>query len=152
MKAPLGCEALKPLLMGYLDRELAEHQVETIETHLQSCPDCTSELESFRKLKEVTHDMRVVSPDDRYWDEYWSHIYNRLERKIGWILLSIGTIMLASYALYHLVAEVFFDHDLPIVVSLGIVALVIGLCTLLVSVLRERIFLSKSDKYERIRR
>jgi len=37
-------------------------------------------------------------------------------------------------------------------VRLGIVALVAGFCTLLISVLRERIFMARMDKYERIKR
>ena len=152
MEATRPCDAYKPLLMGYLDREIPDDEISTVEEHLRGCPDCTAELENFRRLKEVTHDMRVVTPDDRYWDEYWSHIYNRLERKVGWILLSIGTIMLASYALIQLVLEAFLDRDIPLWVRIGIIAVIVGLCTLLVSVLRERIFLSKSDKYERIRR
>jgi hypothetical protein len=37
-------------------------------------------------------------------------------------------------------------------VRFGVAALIIGLCTLFVSVLRERIVLLRSDKYKRIRR
>jgi len=145
-------DVFKPLLMGYLDGELTELEVQRVEEHLQSCSDCRTELEEFRRLKEVTQNMRVFVPDDKYWEEYWSHIYNRLERKIGWILVSMGIILLLSYSLYELVVGVFLKHDIPMVVRIGILALLAGLCTLLVSVLRERLFLARSDKYERIKR
>jgi len=145
-------DAYKPLLMGYLDGELTEIEILRVEQHLGECAECTSELEGFRRLKEVTHNMRVVIPDEKYWDEYWSHIYNRLERKVGWILISLGAILLASYGLYYLVSRLLLQGDIPILIRVGIVALVVGFCTLVISVLRERIFLSKSDKYERIKR
>jgi predicted anti-sigma-YlaC factor YlaD len=145
-------DAFKPLLMGYLDRELTELEVLRMEEHLKGCASCAAELEEFRRLKEVTQNMRVVMPDDKYWEIYWSNIYNRLERRVGWILLSLGSILLTSYGLYYLIARLLLQGNIPLVVRIGVVALVIGLCTLVVSVLRERIFFSKSDKYERIKR
>lgn len=145
-------DTFKPLLMGYLDSELTELEALRVEEHLKECADCTAELEEFRKLKEVTHNMRVLMPDEKYWEDYWSHIYNRLERRIGWILVSLGAILLTSYGLYALVEELLLRAGIPIIVRIGVLALVIGFCTLLISGLRERIFLAKSDKYERIKR
>jgi predicted anti-sigma-YlaC factor YlaD len=145
-------DAFKPLLMGYLDGELTGLEIQRIEEHLRNCSDCAAELEGFRRLKEVTQNMRVVIPDDKYWEQYWSNIYNRLERRAGWILISIGSILLISYGIYYLLSRLLLQGDIPLVVRIGVVALVVGFCTLVVSALRERIFLSKSDKYERIKR
>jgi predicted anti-sigma-YlaC factor YlaD len=148
----MSCDTFKPLLMGYLDEELTALEAVRIEQHLEECHDCTTDLEDFRKLKEVTRNMRVVTPDDKYWDEYWSNIYNRLERRVGWILLSLGSIILSAYGLYWVISEIFLGKNVPLVIQIGVAALVLGFCTLLVSVLRERFFLSKSDRYERIKR
>jgi predicted anti-sigma-YlaC factor YlaD len=145
-------DAFKPLLMGYVDQELTELETIRIEDHLKECCDCREELEEFRRLKEATQDMRVLMPDDKYWEDYWSHVYNRLERKIGWIFTSLGTILLMSYGVYRSVSELLFRAGIPILIRIGVLALIVGLCTLLVSVLRERLFLFKSDKYERIKR
>ncbi len=145
-------DAFKPLLMGYLDSELTQLEALRVEEHLERCPECAAELEEFRKLKEVTHNMRVLMPDEKYWEDYWSHVYNRLERRIGWILFSMGAILLASYGLYALIEQLLLRQGIPLVVRIGVLALVVGFCTLLASVLRERIFLSKLDKYERIKR
>ena len=145
-------DAFKPLLMGYLDSELTELEVLRMEQHLKECTDCSAELDEFRRLKEVTHNMRVVMPDEKYWQDYWSHIYNRLERKAGWILTSLGAILIVSYGLYELIAEFLLSKGIPMIVRIGVLALVVGVCTLVISVLRERFFLSRSDKYERIKR
>ncbi len=145
-------DVFKPLLMGYLDHELTELEVLRMEEHLQECAGCSAELKEFRRLKEVTQNMRVVMPDEKYWEIYWSNIYNRLERRVGWILLSLGSILLTSYGLYYVIARLLLQGNIPLVVRIGVVALVVGLCTLVISVLRERIFFSKSDKYERIKR
>lgn len=148
----MSCDTFKPLLMGYLDDELTELEAVRVERHLQGCGHCSRELQEFRKLKEVTHDMRVIVPEDKYWDQYWSNVYNRLERKVGWILISMGSIVLLAYAIYTLGETFIFGKHIPLLVRVGVIALVGGFCTLLISVLRERWFISKSDKYERIRR
>jgi predicted anti-sigma-YlaC factor YlaD len=145
-------DAFKSLLMGYLDDELTELESLRIEEHLKECRECSKELEEFRRLKEVTHNMRVSTPDDRYWEIYWSNIYNRIERRVGWIMVSLGSILLTSYALYYIVDSLLFKGDIPLVVRIGVIALVVGFCTLIVSVLRERIITSRADKYERIQR
>jgi len=145
-------DSFKPLLMGYLDRELSESEVARVEEHLRECRDCSEELGEFRRLKEVTHNMRLIMPNDKTWEDYWSHVYNRLERRVGWVLTSIGAILILSYGLTMLAEELLFRSGIPVIVRIGVLALTVGLCTLLVSVLRERIFLSKSDKYERIKR
>jgi hypothetical protein len=145
-------DVFKPLLMGYLDSELTELERLRMEAHLKECVDCAAELNEFRRLKEVTHDMRVLVPDEKYWEDYWSHVYNRLERKTGWILTSIGAILLASYGAYALAELLLLREGIPLILRLGVLALVVGFCTLLISVLRERLFLAKVDKYERIKR
>ena len=118
--------------MGYLDEELTELEALRVERHLQGCGNCSSELQEFRKLKEVTDDMRVIVPEDKYWDQYWSNVYNRLERKIGWILISMGSIVLLAYAIYTLGETFIFGKHIPLLVRVGVIALVGGLCTLLI--------------------
>jgi predicted anti-sigma-YlaC factor YlaD len=145
-------DAFKPLLMGFLDEELTETEVLRMTDHLKECESCAAELEEFRRLKEITQNMRVITPDDKYWEQYWSSVYNRIERRVGWILVSLGAILLTSYGVYYLISRLLLQGDIPIVVRIGVVALVVGFCTLLISGLRERIAFSKSDKYERIKR
>ena len=146
------CDIFKPFLMGYLDDELTALEVSRVEQHLQDCRDCTTELDEFKKLKDVTRNMRVVMPGDKYWDEYWSNIYNRLERRVGWILTWVGTIILSAYAFWRIIDEALFNFKLPLLVRVGLLVLIIGFCTLVVSVIRERLSLYKRDKYERIKR
>ena len=145
-------DEFKALLMGYLDEELTHEEVLRVENHLRECQGCSLELEDFRRLKGVTRDMRVLMPDDKYWEDYWSHIYNRLERRIGWILMSLGAILLTSYGLYEILEKFVLGPDIPWIIRIGIVAFVVGICALIVSVLRERLFFIKSDKYERVKR
>ena len=80
---------------------------------------------------------------------YWSGIYNRLERGVGWILFSLGAIVALCYAGVKLVEEMINDPAVSLVLKVGVIALIIGGVILFVSVLRERLTLRKTDKYSR---
>jgi len=80
--------------MGYLDDELSDDQKDKLHEHLARCRQCAEELEEFKKLKAITDQVALVEPEDRVWQDYWSGVYNRIERGLGWILLSIAGIIL----------------------------------------------------------
>lgn len=145
-------DTFKTLMMGYLDGELTELERERMERHLEECAECRAEAEAFSKLKDLTRPMKLSMPEEAYWEQYWSSVYNRLERRAGWILLSIGAALLASYGCYLLATRILLGSEAPLPLRAGLAALLLGFFTLLASVIRERIHLRGSDKYRRIER
>ena len=148
----MACAEYKDLLMGYLDNELANGQREQLERHLAECKDCWEELEEFKKLKTITDDMDLAEPEDKLWDDYWGGIYNRIERGIGWILFSIAAIVLLMYGGFCAIEEMVKDPTVSIVLKVGLLVLIAGLAVLFVSVLRERLYFRKKDRYKDVRR
>ena len=96
--------------------------------------------------------MKLKPLPEMYWDEYWQHVYNKIERGIAWILISIGTIIILAYSIWQAMEKFFQDPMEPISMKIGVGALVFGTIILFVSVLREKIMLRKDDKYRRIKR
>ncbi|OYD15546.1 hypothetical protein CH330_05400 [candidate division WOR-3 bacterium JGI_Cruoil_03_51_56] len=139
----------KALLMGYIDGELGPGERKELEEHLAGCQDCSRELEEFRRLKDMTDKMRFREPQDDFWERYWRGIYNRLERGIGWILASIGAILLLAFGAFRLVESLLTDPTVELVVKIGVSALLLGVVVLLVSLVRERIFGLKYDRYSK---
>lgn len=146
------CEDYKDQLMGYLDNELSDQQRRRFEEHLAGCSDCTAELEEFKKLKAITDEVSLVEPEERIWQEYWSGIYNRIERGIGWIMFSVAAIALSIYGGFRAIEELIRDPNVEIVLKIGLLALIAGLAILFVSVLRERLYFWKTDRYKDVRR
>ncbi|HID93048.1 MAG TPA: zf-HC2 domain-containing protein [bacterium (Candidatus Stahlbacteria)] len=142
-------EYYKRLLMCLLDGELSSEEKGALELHLSKCPECSHELQEFKKMKEVMQTMKYKEPPDEVWERYWTNIYNRLERGLGWILLSIGAIILLFYGGFKLVEDLVKDPTIAIIAKVGILAVLAGVVILLVSVIRERIFTYKTDKYAR---
>lgn len=145
----MKCDDFKSLMMGYLDDELEPDLRSKVEAHLADCPDCRKELEQFRRMKEELKMVKFKEPSDAELERYWSNIYNRLERGIGWITLSLGAIILLSYGGFKLVEEVIKDPEIGLLIKVGVLALVFGTVVLFVSLLRERLALLKTDKYSK---
>lgn len=90
---------IKELISSYHDGELNEEQKKTVEEHLAQCPECRREFQEMGKLEEVMSQMELRKPPKEVWQLYWASVYNRLERRIGWILLSIGAMLLFFFVI-----------------------------------------------------
>ncbi|MHC4593878.1 MAG: anti-sigma factor family protein [Planctomycetota bacterium] len=148
----MTCDDHKDLMMGYLDNELSDEQRQRFEEHLAGCGECASELEEFKKLKAITDEVTLVEPEDRMWQEYWGSIYNRIERGVGWIILSIAGILLVIYGGFKIIEELIKDPTVGMILKIGLLALIAGIAILFVSVLRERLYFWNKDRYKDVRR
>ena len=148
----MTCQDYKNLMMGYLDDELDAEQQKTLQQHLESCPECRAELEEFSQLKQITDDAALRQPEDVLWQQYWGGLYNRIERGGGWVLFSVASILLLIYGGFKLVESLVKDPTVDIILKAGVVVLIAGLAILFVSVLRERIYFRKKDRYKDVRR
>ncbi len=148
----MKCQESIILISGRLDGELTPEQELELEKHLETCELCRKEFEELSKLKEVTADMRFTDLPDRYWAGYWNDIYNRLERGLGWIFVSISAIIILGFGAWELFNEFLMNQAVPILLRFGVGAGIIGLVILLVSVFRERLFAKKHERYEEVER
>ncbi len=148
----MTCHDWKDMMMGYLDNELNDEQRRRFEEHIKSCSECAGELKEFKKLKEITDEVTLVEPEDRIWQEYWGGVYNRIERGLGWILFSIAGIVLVIYGGFKAIEEIIKDPNVEMIFKVGLLILLAGLAILFVSVLRERCFFWRRDRYKNVRR
>ncbi|HUT01903.1 MAG TPA: zf-HC2 domain-containing protein [Phycisphaerae bacterium] len=145
----MNCEELKSMISARVDDELPPEQARRLEEHLAGCEACRRELAEMTALKKELDMIRFNEPTDAELTRYWSGVYNRLERGAGWILFSLGAIVLLCYGGFKLVEEVVRDPDIQWWVKGGVLALVFGTAILFVSLLRERLAVRKVDKYSR---
>jgi len=151
-KPAISCEQAEMLVMGLLDNELSKEETKSVEQHLASCSSCASKYESFKNLKKDTSEMKFKNLPEVYWDEYWQHVYNRIERSIGWIFFSVGAIIISIITGYTILQEYFMNPEEPLGLKIGIGLLGIGIIVLFVSVLREKLMVRSVDKYRSILR
>lgn len=145
-------ERARQLIMAAVDGEIGGSERTELEGYLQKYPDLHEEFQQFKHMQEITMNMKYKSPPEPVWDKYWLGVYNRIERGIGWILLSIGAIVLLIYGLYSIFESILADAEIAWWLKLAIFSAIAGTVVLLVSVLREKIFLHKTERYKDIRR
>jgi hypothetical protein len=148
----MTCHDYKDLMMGYLDNELSAESRRRFEEHVAGCPECAEELKEFKRLKAITDEVTLVEPEDRMWQDYWSGVYNRIERGVGWIVFSVAAILLTVYGGFRAIEAIIRDPKVELLFKAGLLALLVGLAILFVSVLRERIYFWKRDRYKDVRR
>ena len=148
----MTCHDYKDLMMGYLDNELSDESRRRFEEHVAGCRECAEELKEFKRLKAMTDEVTLVEPEDRMWQDYWSGVYNRIERGVGWIVFSVAAILLTVYGGFRAIEAIIRDPKIELLFKVGLLVLLVGLAILFVSVLRERIYFWKRDRYKDVRR
>jgi len=141
---------IKELISSYHDGELGRELMNEVERHIEQCAECRKEFEEMRRLEEVMGNMELRQPAKETWQVYWASVYNRLERRIGWILLSIGGMILLFYGGYKAVEGVIEDPNTPLLLKIGILAFLAGIVVMLVSLIREQFFVRKRERYKEI--
>lgn len=143
-------ERFQYLLNKALDNELSDLEKIEFENLLSSSQEFKDEWNSLKKIKEISSSMKFKNPPEELWDKYWLRIYSRLERGVAWILISIGVTIILVYGGFKLVESIIEDVTLSWLIKGAIIAIIVGFAILIVSVIRERFFIRKSDKYKEI--
>lgn len=147
-----GCDRFQDLLTRALDGALSAEEQAEFDHLLASSPERQKEWNDHRKLKEIAMHMQFAKPPEETWNHYWFSVYNRIERRLAWILVSIGAMIVLFYGGFKAVESILADAHLPAFVRLAILVLLAGGVVLFVSVLREKLFTRKSDPYKEIER
>ena len=145
-------EKYKIMLSGYIDGELTSNEKQEFESYLKRDPELQKELDTFRKLQEVTGAMKYADVPEIVWENYWASLYRKFERGFGWIFFSIGAIIILAFGCYHIGADFFLKPGPPILLKIGVGTGLLGLIVLLVSIVRERLFARSHDRYDEVTR
>jgi predicted anti-sigma-YlaC factor YlaD len=143
-------EEIKKLLALYHEGELNDEEKHLVEKHLAECPECQREADEFHQLEEVLGEMKLKEPSKELWEIYWASVYNRIERRTGWVVLSIGLIILLCFGAYQALKDILNNPHIPTIVVVGLLTLVGGGMILFVSILKEQLFCRKRERYKEI--
>ncbi|MDH3458760.1 MAG: hypothetical protein OER90_18110 [Gemmatimonadota bacterium] len=141
-------ERARQLMMGALDNELSRQEQAELSQLLAGDAVLETEWTQLQRVKEVTQGMALQQPPHEVWDGYWTGVYRRLERGIGWILLSLGAVIVISWGAWEGVQELLRDVETPTMVKIGILAVIVGVVVLFISVVREKLIVRQNDPYK----
>jgi len=142
-------EEIQALMMKVVDGVASPEEERSLAAAIREDEKWKDELKAFRHIKEVTDQIRFKELPDTYWSGYWTGVYRRLERGLGWLLTSLGVMFLLGFAGYKGLTGLYSDPNLPLVVKIGVSLAGLGIIIMTVSVLRERLFARKHERYEK---
>lgn len=143
-------ERWKQLLAGYVDNELNPEERREFERELEHNSELQSELKEFNRLKLVTSQMKYADLPDEVWEAYWQSLYKKIERGAGWVLASLGAIVLLVFGLFEVFSKLYANPESPLWLKFGLTVGCIGVIILLVSLVRERFFAYKRERYTEV--
>ena len=144
----MECGRFRELMMAALDGEICAEDRARLESHLESCSECKSEYEELRRVSELVGDIDLPRPSQEDMMKYWPSVYARIERGAGWSLLLIGAIIWLAYGVYLFATDPSINSVTKFLIALPIV----GVLMLLVSVIRERMIVSRTERYKEVER
>ena len=140
------------LMEKYFDASLSSEEEREFENIILHDEKFKVEFEEQKRIKEVLNKMNLKNPTNEFWDAYWLGLYNKFERSIAWLFISIGAIIVFAYSAFIAVEKFLADTTTPGIVKWGSAFLVFGFLFLLYSIIREKLTVSKKDKYKEIQR
>lgn len=145
-------DKIQELMMKVVDGVANETERREFERLTKNDNALRDEYIAMKKIKEVTDTMRFAEMPDQFWQGYWGSIYNRLERGLGWILMSVGAIVLLAFGMFQLFKDFFLNPEFSIVVRGGAFVGGAGAIILLWSLLRETLFARRKERYKELER
>ena len=134
--------------MRLLDDELPVAERLQYEAHVRTCDVCRRELDALGRVVGLTDQLKLRVSDDAYWKGYWEGVYRRTERRLGFLLLTAGGVMLLLYLLVRaLRSPLLWTFE-----GVSGAVILLGLIVLFISVARERYHEHKDDPYREVER
>ena len=144
----MACGRFKELMMASLDGEISAEDRAQFESHLAECADCRREFDELSELSELVGEIELPRPSQEDMMKYWPSVYAKIERGAGWGLLVIGVVVWVAYGVFLFITDPTTGSMTKFLVALPIV----GVLMLLVSVIRERVNTSKTERYKEVER
>jgi hypothetical protein len=141
-------DRIKQLMMASIDGESTPEEEAELKQMLIQDRELAEEYQQLKNLKIMTSQTRIKEPPSELWDSYSQTLFVKLERGIGWILFTIGALVLLFYGAWLALSDLLTDPGIAWWLKASIVALVSGCIVLLVSLIRERIYMNKHERYK----
>ena len=141
-------ERIRQMMMASIDGEISSADEAELKRILLGDPKRAGEYEQLKNLKMMTSQTKLKAPAPELWDNFNRRVFTKIERGIGWILFTIGAVVLLFYGAWAALSELLTDPELAWWLKSAIVAAVAGAIMLFVSLIRERIYLNKHERYK----
>ena len=140
------CEQTAEQLSGYLDGELNQQQNQQIALHLSQCQACMTNYQALQAMQQVVRRASYPELEPQKLNAVLQDVTSRRLQFAGFFAIVAGISVFASLAIYGFV----IDNSMPWYIKLASSLVWGGGIGLFLSVLRQRLIISKNDKYNKV--
>ena len=135
------------LLSGYLDGELTQQEAQKVMLLLDSDSEYKSLHDEMLVMRQEIQSLSLQDNELEHLDKLLKEPVAQTSRIFGFALIAIASVILVGFVMY----SVFINAAISLLVKASIGLLGLGSLFLLFSVLRQRMIVSKTDKYNRVK-
>lgn len=141
-------ERIRQLMMASIDGENTLDEEAELKQYLLQNRELAEEYQQLKNLKKMTTQTKMKEPTPELWDSYSQTLFTKMERGIGWILFTVGALVLLFYGAWLVFSDLLTDPALAWWLKGAIIAVTAGTIILLVSLVRERMYMNKHERYK----
>ncbi len=141
-------ERIRQLMMASIDGENTLDEEVELKQYLLQNRELAEEYQQLKNLKKMTTQTKMKEPAPELWDSYSQTLFTKMERGIGWILFTVGALVLLFYGAWLVFSDLLTDPALAWWLKGAIIAVTAGTIILLVSLVRERMYMNKHERYK----
>ena len=146
MKNSNLCEHVAEKLSGFLDNELSQQESQRVSVHLNQCADCASTFKQLQKIQGAVSDTHYPDLEQQKMQAILQDLTSRRMFDFAWFAMATGVLMLVVFGVYHF----WLDPSISLFEKLAISLIWGGGIGLFLTVLRQRLIISKTDKYSKV--
>jgi len=135
------------LLSGYLDGELTQQEAQKVMLLLDSDTEYQSLHDEMLVMRQEIQSLSLQDSELEHLDKLFKEPVTQTSKIFGFALIAIASVILVAFVMY----SVFINAAISLLVKVSIGLLGLGSLFLLFSVLRQRMIVSKNDKYNRVK-
>lgn len=146
MKSPSLCEYIGEQLSGFLDGELSQQESQRVLVHLSQCASCNKTYEQLKQIQGAVSQTYYPNMEQEKMNAVLQDLTSRRMFDFAWFAIVSGVLISIVFGVYHF----WLDSSIPLYSKLVMSLIWGGGIGLFLTVLRQRLIVSKTDKYNKV--
>jgi hypothetical protein len=146
MKDTRLCEHVGEQLSGFLDGELSQQEAQRISVHLSQCASCSQTYEQLKQIQGAVSETFYPNMEQQKMHAVLQDLTSRRMFDFAWFAIVSGVLISIVFGVYHF----FLDSSIPLYGKIVMSLIWGGGIGLFLTVLRQRLIISKTDKYNKV--
>jgi predicted anti-sigma-YlaC factor YlaD len=146
MKNTNLCEHIGEQLSGFLDGELSQQESQRISVHLSQCESCSQTYEQLKQIQGAVSQTYYPNMEQQKMNTVLQDLTSKRMFDFAWFAIVSGVLISIVFSVYHF----WFDSSIPLYSKLVMSLIWGGGIGLFLTVLRQRLIISKTDKYNKV--